>query len=403
MNRRSFLAGTGILAAARPAMPQTVVQHAGRLKITGLRLVRLKVIKEAGTLEPSWNPGGTVSFRAGGGSFLEIRTDQGPTGIGPGIDPLLVPAFEAKLKGKDPFDTDQHMALLRYDAAGGVYRGPAQVDIALWDLIGKACGQPIYKLIGGGRDKVTPYASMVKVSTADERASKAAELMGAGWKAIKLRLHNSTLREDIQTVETVRAKVGDRMQIMIDANQAQSPGDWQPGVIWDFRRALETARELERLKCVWLEEPLPRYAFDRLAELNRLVEIPIAGGENSRWLHEYLWMLQQGVYDILQPETMGAEGITGVRKILTLAQAFGRQMTPHCAIADLGTVAALHLVASSAGPDWLEIIHDPPVCSYEDRFSIFQNPPRMGENGKLAVPQGPGLGVEIRPDLILAA
>jgi L-alanine-DL-glutamate epimerase-like enolase superfamily enzyme len=132
-------------------------------------------------------------------------------------------------------------------------------------------------------------------------------------------------------------------------------------------------------------------------------EIPIAGGENSRWLHEYLWMLQQGVYDILQPETMAAEGITGVRKILTLAQAFGRQMTPHCAIADLGTVAALHLVASSAGPDWLEIIHDPPVCSYEDRFSIFQNPPRLHENGKLGIPQGPGLGVEIRPDLILAA
>jgi L-alanine-DL-glutamate epimerase-like enolase superfamily enzyme len=183
------------------------------------------------------------------------------TGIGPGIDPALVPSFEAKLKGKDPFDTDQHAALLRYDAAGGVYRGPAQVDIALWDLIGKACGQPIYKLLGGGRDQVTPYASMVKVSTPDERASKAEELRSAGWKAIKLRLHNATLREDVRTVEAVRAKVGDRMQIMIDANQAQSPEDWQPGVIWDFRRALDTARELERLNCVWLEEPLPRYAF----------------------------------------------------------------------------------------------------------------------------------------------
>jgi L-alanine-DL-glutamate epimerase-like enolase superfamily enzyme len=153
-------------------------------------------------------------------------------------------------------------------------------------------------------------------------------------------------------VEAVRAKVGDRMQIMIDANQAQSPEDWQPGVLWDFRRALDTAQELQRLNCVWLEEQLPRYAFDRLAELNRLVEIPIAGGENSRWLHEYLWMLQQGVYDILQPETMAAEGITGMRKIGTLAQAFGRQITPHCAVADLGTVAALHLLASFPSVDW---------------------------------------------------
>jgi D-galactarolactone cycloisomerase len=403
MNRRSFLAGLAPLAASRAIAAQSGVQRAGRMKITGLRVVRLKLIKEIGSLEPAWNPGGIVTFRAGGGSFVEIRTDQGLTGIGPGIDPALVPAFEAKLKGKDPFDTDQHMALLRYDAAGGVYRGPAQIDIALWDLIGKACGEPIYKLIGGGRDKVTPYASMVKVSTPDERAAMADDLMAAGWKAIKLRLHNATMRDDIRTVETVRAKVADRMQIMIDANQAQSPGDWQPGVLWDFRRALETARELQRLNCVWLEEPLPRYEFDRLAELNRLVEIPIAGSENSRWLHEYLWMLQQGVYDILQPETMAAEGITGMRKIATLAQAFGRQITPHCALADLGTVAALHLVASFTGPDWLEIIHDPPVCSYRDRFSIFRNPPLMDERGQMAVPQGPGLGVEINPDLIVGA
>ena len=180
MNRRGFLAGLAPLAASRAIAAQSAVQRAGRMKITGLRVVRLKLIKEIGSLEPAWNPGGIVTFRAGGGSFVEIRTDQGLTGIGPGIDPALVPAFEAKLKGKDPFDTDQHMALLRYDAAGGVYRGPAQIDIALWDLIGKACGEPIYKLIGGGRDKVTPYASMVKVSTPDERAAMAEALMEIG-------------------------------------------------------------------------------------------------------------------------------------------------------------------------------------------------------------------------------
>jgi hypothetical protein len=114
------MAAAGLLAArgrlsAQPAAPRTA-----RMKIMGLREVRLKVIKEAGVLEPAWNPGGSATFRAGGGSFLEIRTDQGLTGIGPGIDPTLVPSFEAKLKGKDPFDTDQHIALLRYDAAGGV-------------------------------------------------------------------------------------------------------------------------------------------------------------------------------------------------------------------------------------------------------------------------------------------
>ena len=401
MRRRHFLAGVASLGTVPALLAQNGVPKPGRLKITSIRVVKLKLIKETGVLEPAWNPGGRASFRAGGGSFTEIRTDQGLVGIGPAIDPALAPGFEAKLAGKDPFETDQHMAELRYDAAGGVYRGPASVDIALWDLIGKACGQPIYKLLGGSKERITPYASMVKVSTPEERARMAAELNGTGWKAIKLRLHNSAMRDDIRTVEAVRAKVGDRMDIMIDANQAQSPEDWQPGVLWDFRRAVETARELQRLKCAWLEEPLPRYQFDKLSELNRLVEIPIAGGENSRWLHEYLWMLQQGVYAILQPETMAAEGITGMRKIGVLAQAFGRQIVPHCAIADLGTVAAMHLVASWPNSPWLEIIHDPPVCSIFDRLSIFKNPPVMNSQGQFEVPQGPGLGVEIDPALIV--
>lgn len=380
---------------------QAAVRRAGRMKITAVRVVQLKLVKDLGPLAAAWTPGSTLNFRVGGGGFTEVRTDQGLVGIGPAIAPALVARVEAELVGKDPFDTERHVARLRYDNAGGMYSASANVDIALWDLAGKACGQPIYKLLGGGNDRVTAYASMVKVSTPEERADMAAQLAAEGWTAIKLRLHNATLKEDIQTVEAVRAKIGDRMQIMTDANQAQSPGDWQPGVLWDFRRALETARELERLNCLWLEEPLPRYAFDRLAELNRQVEIPIAGGENSRLLHEYLWMLQQGVYDIVQPEVMVVDGITGLRKIGTLAQAFGRQIVPHCALADLGTIAALHLVASWPHSNWLELIHDPPICDYRKRFSILRDPPAVDNHGQISVPQGPGLGVEVNPDLIV--
>ena len=96
------------------------------------------------------------------------------------------------------------------------------------------------------------------------------------------RAHNQTLKEDVRLVEAVRTAVGDEMEIMVDANQAQSSGTWQPGVMWDFHRALQTARELEDLNCLWLEEPRQRYAFDELAELIRLVSIPVAGGENNR-------------------------------------------------------------------------------------------------------------------------
>jgi D-galactarolactone cycloisomerase len=96
------------------------------------------------------------------------------------------------------------------------------------------------------------------------------------------RSHYQTLKEDVRLVEAVRKAVGDEMEIMVDANQAQSSGTGQLGVMWDFHRAFQTARELEDLNCLWLEEPRQRYAFDELAELNRLVSIPIAGGENNR-------------------------------------------------------------------------------------------------------------------------
>lgn len=402
MKRRGFLGTLPALAAGAALGAQNMARRPARLKITGIRVVRLKLIKELGPLDPAWNPGARINFRRGGGSFTEVRTDQGLVGIGPAIDPATVESFQAKLLGRDPFDTEQNMALMRYDAAGGVQRGPANLDIALWDLIGKACGQPIYKLLGGSKEKVTAYASMVQVSQPEERAKMAERLLADGWQAIKLRIHAPTMKDDVRQVEAVRGRIGDKMQIMTDANQAQSPSDWQPGVLWDFRRAVETARELQRLGCVWLEEPLPRYAFDRLAELNRLVEIPIAGGENCRWLHEFVWMMQQGVYDILQPETMAAEGISGMRKIGTMAQLVGRQVVPHCALADLGTIAALHLVASWPHPSWLELIHDPPVCSYQNRFSVFKDPPLLDKQGQFTMPQAPGLGVDIDPAMIAA-
>jgi D-galactarolactone cycloisomerase len=402
MNRRSFVASLGPLAVGPALAIQEARNRTGRMKITKVRVVRLKLVRELGTLEPAWTPGRTLNFQVGGGGFLELRTDQGLVGIGPAIDTALLPVVQKALVGKDPFDTEQHSALLRYDEVGGRYEGGPNVDIALWDLVGKACGQPIYKLLGGGKDKVGTYAAMVKLSTPEERADKAAELAAQGWKAIKLRLHNPTLKQDIAVVEAVRARIGDRMQIMTDANQAENPGHWQPGVLWDFRRALDTARELERLKCVWLEEPLPRFAFDQHAELREKVGIPIAGGENNFGVHEFHWMLKQGVFDILQPEVMLADGFTGLRKIGVLAEAFDRQVTPHCAIADLGTIAALHLVASWPRGNLLELIHDPPICDYSKRFSIFHNPPAVDQEGYISVPQGPGLGVEINPDLIVA-
>jgi D-galactarolactone cycloisomerase len=373
-----------------------------KLKITNVGLVRLRSVEVVGTLEPAWDPGGRMTIQRGGGAFLEIRTDQGLVGIGPGVDPSLLPAIQARLLGQDPFAMEQHAATLRYCAAGLPYRGSAGADIALWDLIGKACGQPLYKLWGGGKDRVPAYASMVLLSTPEERARLAVQLREEGWQAIKLRIHHATMKEDIATVEQVRTAVGDGMTILVDANQAQSSGNWQPGVLWDYRRAVETARALQELGCYWLEEPLPRFAFRDLARLNEQVEMPIAGGENNRGIHEFLRMLQEGVYDILQPECMVLGGVTEARKIGVLAEAFGKRVAPHHGGLNLGTIAHLHLVASWGHSLYLELIHDPPVGDYRHGFSILQEPPVVDEEGYVSVPQRPGLGVEINPDLVLS-
>ena len=314
MQRRSFL---------KSVLPVSLVpqlRSAPRVKITDMRIVNLKSVRETGKMEAAWNPGTVTTHRIGGGSIIEIHTDQGLSGIGPAIDSGALETAKAQLVGKDPFAIEQLAGPLRY-YVGQSSRNVASLEIALWDLIGKAAGQPLYKLWGAAKDRVPAYASMIQLSTPDERVRMAGQLKAQGWKAIKLRAHYQTLKEDVRLVEAVRKAVGDDMEIMVDANQAQSFGTWQPGVMWDFRRALETARELERLNCMWLEEPRLRYAFDELAELNRLVAIPIAGGENNRGVHEYRWMLEQNVFDILQPDVMVADGVTGFREIAALAQA----------------------------------------------------------------------------------
>ena len=242
-----------------------------RLKITDVKSVQLRLVKNVGEMEAAWNPGTSWPRTIGGGSFVEVHTDQGLVGIGPGVPPGLIPSVRERLLGEDPFDVERDGKVLRYYAAGPPSRGTAGIDIALWDLIGKATGQPLYKLWGGGREKVIPYASMILLSTPEERAEMAVKLMEEGWKAIKIRAHFQTIAEDIRLVEAVREAVGDSMEIMVDGNQAQSSGTWQAGVQWLCRRSVDTARELQDLHSSWLRERRPPFPLNALAELNRSV------------------------------------------------------------------------------------------------------------------------------------
>ena len=399
MKRRDLLGAVAAPLTLEPLAQAQVPRSPGRIKITDLRLVQLRVEKQIGAIEPAWALGSKMNFNIGGGSFLEIHTDQGLVGLGPDVDPSALPGLRRAFVGRDPFDTERYLAQYRFYVGTGAQRNQA-VDVALWDLIGKACNQPIYKLLGAAKESVPCYAAMAQRSTPEERARMAVQLADEGWKAIKLRLRFPTMKEDIAVVEAVRKAIGNRMEILVDANQATHTPSFLSPIRWDLARAEMTARELERLGCYYLEEPLAMYAFDDLAELCRRVSIPIAGGETNRGFHEFLWMMQKGSYDIIQPEVLFSGGITGCRKVAAVAEAYNKYVIPHNGGMRLGTIAHLHLVASWPNAPYMELLHDPPIGDHRHNWAIFKNPPVVA-NGDVRMPQGPGLGVELRDDLIV--
>lgn len=365
------------------------------MKITDLRLVPLRVVQDMGTLAPAWEPGAVMQFARGGGALLEIHTDEGLVGIGPAAKGRVLEVARSMLLGQDPSDVEFHFERMRFSMRD--QRGAAAVDIALWDLRAKVAKQPLHRLLGSERDRVPAYASMVLLSSPSERALLAEALVEQGFRALKLRLHFDTLRGDVETVARVRAAVGPDVTILCDANQAQSPGEWQPGVRWDYARALQTARELNELGVGWLEEPLPRYAYTELARLCDETDLPIAGGENLR-LQEFGPLLQHHAYDIVQPDAMVVDGLTGLRRVFELARLHGTGIAPHHGGRGIGTIAHMHAVAAAPDVPFVEVLHDPPIGDFAHGFAMLRNPPVLDAVGNFVLPTGDGLGLDVDPD-----
>jgi L-alanine-DL-glutamate epimerase-like enolase superfamily enzyme len=363
------------------------------MKITDIQTFQLSGPELPRPLKPAW-AGGIVQTRVGG-TVVKVFTDEGIVGLGsPGYAPapVIENFIKPQLIGKDPFALEQFARIFR--GAGAAWG----IEMALWDIIGKACNVPVYKLWGGYRDRVPAYASCIECQSPEQRAENIAGIKAAGWRATKLRIHDWTIKEDIAQVEAVRRAVGDDFTILVDANQAQQPGTPQPeeGPIWTYERALKTARELEQLDVYWLEEPLDRYNFEDLTKLCAAVGILIAGGENNRGLHEYRWLVEKNCYDVLQPEAMVGETMTQIRKACAYAEMHHKRVAPHHGGGGLGFVAHLHLCAAVPNCDFVEVFHESDSLT-SDWFQWYLTEPIALDpaDGCMAVPQKPGLGVEI--------
>jgi D-galactarolactone cycloisomerase len=335
-----------------------------------------------------------VEVRSRPTTIVQVYTDAGIVGIGAsGVDEWYAIEHEVKpyLIGKDPLFVEEHIRVIRRVGAW-------PVDIALCDIMGKAAGKPLYQLWGAYQDKIPAYASIVAGKTPEARAEDALGFLDQGFKAIKLRLHHERFADDIRMVEVVRKAVGDRMEIMVDANQAGVMLQQPTGVVWNLERARATAQELENYSVYWLEEPLPRHQLQNLASLCDEVDIFIAGGEGDSGIHTFVQMLDLGSYDILQPDCTMSEGLSQMRKIAAMTEMRDRLFIPHHGNNGIGLAAHMQLCATIPNCPWVEFIIDPPyrtVETYQQLWGVIADPIVPDREGNIPVPQKPGLGVEI--------
>ncbi len=346
---------------------------------------------------PAWQPGLVRKTRDF--TLVCVRTDAGIVGYA-GTDGhhagAIARTVTPYLLGEDPFAAERHARILRN--AGGLWF----IDLAFWDIVGKAAGLPLYKLWGVFRDTVQAYASTAELGTPDNRAELAVRYRSEGFRAMKIRFHNETIAEDLALFDRVREAVPD-MAIMVDANQATTLPCPEPGPIWDYQRALQTAKELEQRGAYWLEEPLSRYDFPNLIRLRENTSIYIAGGEKNRHLHEFRWLIEQGIYDIIQPDATMSEGVSQLRKVAAMAEMFNRHFIPHHGLSGLGLAGTVHLACSLPGLMWLEMMYEPPtrtIETYQLLGGILETTIWIDADGYVRPPQGPGLGIAVNERLI---
>jgi len=266
------------------------------------------------------------------------------------------------------------------------------LEVAVWDLLGRTQGEPLWRLLGGSNARIGAYASSGEFVYPDERVRRCLALRDAGVRAVKLRLHSTDWHVDLPVVEAVREAVGSDLEIMVDANQGwRMPGDLTPR--WDLAAAMEFARELERLDVYWLEEPLPTADLEGYAELSRCTGVRIAAGEMVRSEAETRDLILRGGVAIVQPDVVLSGGIGGARRVAALADREGRTWSPHTWSNGYGLLANLHAALAFSTCPYLEVPFDPPAWSAERRDWLLPVTIEIAEDGTIAPPDGPGLGV----------
>lgn len=353
--------------------------------------------------------------------IVQITIDNGLIGIGESaayggslesMERVVLDDLRPSLLGEDPFNVErlwQRMARRGHQrgASGMLLQAISGVDIALWDLIGQATHTPLYRLLGAYRDSLDAYASAGFYAGNKGPANLAEEARGyaeRGFRSLKIKVGRNpevllnplpdmwapeyavvSLEEDVDRVIAVRAAVGPRVRLAIDANNA-----WTPPVATRFMRWVADQN------IAWLEEPVSTDDVSGSAEVSRTIDVPVSGYETASGLASFRDLIEHDAVDIVQPDAIWSGGITVCRKIAALAEAHGKPVIPHVFSSAVALIANMHLIASLPNAGLLEFDQNENPL----RSELFVEPIEIDPEGRVALPDRPGLGVTLNPETI---
>jgi L-alanine-DL-glutamate epimerase-like enolase superfamily enzyme len=334
----------------------------------------------------SWDTKPRTHFDA---TVVRVTTDTGLAGVGSGDRMLGFEGHEGLFIGQDPLALERHYRIL---ANIDFHYGRCwPLDLALWDLAGKILGAPCWKLLGGRASRVRAYASSGTLRDPRAQADAAERYLALGFGALKLRFHRGDWHEDVRALEAVRARVGEKLELMVDCNQGWRMS-WDTETPWSFKDALVVARELERLKVYWMEEPLHRADHSGMRALREATDVRIAAGEMTRQVHELRDLITSGSVDVVQPDAALVGGITGLRRVAILTEEHHLVFTPHTWTNGMGVTANAHLTAGLSNAPFLEYPFDAPEWSLERRDFLMAQPLQADAQGWINLSDAPGMG-----------
>ena len=361
------------------------------MKITNFEVIPLT----GGTVDGGWPQGHEPEEDLN--TLIEVGTDEGLTGVGScftsgalvqGAMKLLWPLLKGESAVEPLRVTDKLRESTFWQGRGGaVEHAISGLDIALWDIMGQACGQPVSRLLGGNyRDRIKPYGSML-FDEPDKLREQLEQTVQRGFRAIKLGWRPFGRRNrkfDELLVRTARETVGEEVELMVDAGGSEQ--FWPHGLNW----ARETAKMLADYDIVWFEEPLPPDDIEGHIELTRVSPVPIAGGEVLTRRQSFLPWLERRAVDIIQPDSTKNGGLSETRRIAQVAYDHNIQVVTHGWNTAIGLAADLQMAAALPVARYVEYLTP---CAYLE--DLTTEPFQLDAEGCLQIPAAPGLGVEL--------